>query len=194
MKKTILASITLLLITLATSGIQAQTPEKKEAETPPTGAVDAWRNAMPPQSEVTAPAAALAEEVDGEETESQVENRIQNLEQQLLEALKQRDPATLKFLLADDLMIAGVSIPGGQSDKVRFIDWAQKKLELKSYSVQKTAVRVYPSTAVVTVHYKRQASIAGAPSDGDFMVTNVWVKRGKQWQAVSHHISPVAKM
>lgn len=194
MKKTILASITLLLIALANSGINAQTPEKKETETPPTAAADAWRTALLPQSEVTAPAAALAEEVDEEETESQVENRILNLEQRLLEALRQRDSTTLKSLLADDLMIAGVSIPGGQSDKIRFIDWAQKKLELKSYTVQKAAVRVFPSTAVVTVYYKRLASIAGAPSDGDFMVTDVWVKRGKQWQAISHHISSVAKM
>ena len=194
MKTTILASVALLLIISANSGIQAQTPEKKEVETPPTAAVDAWRTAMPPQSETTALAADDADELEGEETDSQVESRILNSEQRLLEALKQRDQATLKSLLADDLMIAGVNIPGGQSDKIRFIDWAQKKLELKSYTVQKTAVRVFPSTAVVTVHYNRQASIAGVPSDGDFMVTDVWVKRGKQWQAVSHHVSSVAKM
>jgi len=193
MKITILASITLLFITVANSGIQAQTPEKKDTETPQTTTVDAWRNALPPQSEVTAPAAE-ADAFEGEETESQVENRILNLEQRLLEALRQRDQATLKNLLADDIVIAGLNIPGAQSDKVRFIDWAQKKLELKSYTVQKTAIRVFPLTAVVTVHYKRQASIAGAPSDGDFIVTGVWVKRGKQWQAISHHISPVAKM
>jgi len=193
MKITILASITLLFITLGNSGIQAQTPEKKDTETPQTTTVAAWRNALPPQSEVTAPAAE-ADAFEGEETESQVENRILNLEQRLLEALRQRDQATLKNLLADDIVIAGLNIPGAQSDKVRFIDWAQKKLELKSYTVQKTAIRVFPLTAVVTVHYKRQASIAGAPSDGDFIVTGVWVKRGKQWQAISHHISPVAKM
>jgi len=193
MKITILASITLLFITVANSGIQAQTPEKKDTETPQTTTVDAWRNALPPQSEVTAPAAE-ADAFEGEETESQVENRILNLEQRLLEALRQRDQATLKNLLADDIVIAGLNIPGAQSDKVRFIDWAQKKLELKSYTVQKTAIRVFPLTAVVTVHYKRQASIAGAPSDGDFIVTGVWVKRGKQWQAISHHISPVARI
>ena len=194
MKTTILASITLLFITLGNSGIKAQTPEKKDTETPQTTTVDAWRNALPPQSEVTAPAAAEADAFEGEETESQVENRILNLEQRLLEALRQRDQATLKNLLADDIVIAGLNIPGAQSDKVRFIDWAQKKLELKSYTVQKTAIRVFPLTAVVTVHYKRQASIAGAPSDGDFIVTGVWVKRGKQWQAISHHISPVARI
>ncbi len=194
MKTTTLASITLLFITVGISGIQAQTPEKKEVETPPTAAADAWRNAMPPQSEVIAPDAAEADEFESEETESQVENRILNLEQRLLEALRQRDQATLKNLLADDIVIAGLNIPGAQSDKVRFIDWAQKKLELKSYVVQKTAIRVFPSTAVVTVHYKRQANIAGSPSDGDFIVTGVWAKRGKQWQAISHHVSPVAKM
>ncbi|MEJ7848049.1 MAG: nuclear transport factor 2 family protein [Pyrinomonadaceae bacterium] len=195
MMKTILASITLLLVTLATSGIQAQTPEKQDPEKPQTTTLDAWRTALPPQSEQTsAPATADGDAYEGEETESQVESRILDLEQRLLVALKQRDPAALKFLLADDLVVAGVNIPGTQSDKSRFIDWAQKKLELKSYSVHKTDVRVFPSVSVVTVHYKRQASIAGVASDGEFIVTNVWAKRGRQWQAISHHVSALTKM
>ncbi|HLM02247.1 MAG TPA: nuclear transport factor 2 family protein, partial [Pyrinomonadaceae bacterium] len=77
--------------------------------------------------------------------------------------------------------------------KTRYIEWALRNLELKSYNLEKTTVRVYPSTAIVTFNYKRQATVAGAPADGDFIVTDVWVKRGKRWQAASHHISPLPK-
>jgi hypothetical protein len=90
-------------------------------------------------------------------------------------------------------MPAGENITASQSDKTRFIDWTLKNLELKSYVVEKTTVRVYRTTAVVTTHYKRQAIVAGSPSDGDFIATDVWVKRGKLWQAVSNHVSPLPK-
>lgn len=197
MQKMILATTALLLITLIGISADAQNTDKKEDEKPKTTTVDAWRNALP-QSETTGiPPAVVMEEstdnVEGAEDKAQIEKRILDLEQRLLEALKQRDPAALKVLLADDFILAGVNIPGTQPDKTRFIEWAQKKLELKSYNIQKTTVRVYPTTAVVTTSYKRQAKIAGLPTDGDFIVTDVWVKRGKRWQAVSHHISRLEK-
>lgn len=197
MQKMILATTALLLITLTSVSANAQNTDKKEDEKPKTSTVDAWRNALPQSETVDAPPAVVMEEskdnVEGAEDEAQIKKRILDLEQRLMEALKQRDPATLKVLLADDFVLAGVNIPGTQPDKTRFIEWAQKKLELKSYNIQKATVRVYPTTAVVTTSYKRQATIAGSPTDGDFIVTDVWVKRGKRWQAVSHHISQLEK-
>ncbi len=193
----ILATAALVFITLTGVSADAQNTNKKEDEKPKTTTVDAWRNALP-QSETTGipPVVVMEESTDNVEVAedtTQIEKRIIDLEQRLMEALKQRDPAALKVLLADDFMLAGVNIPGTQPDKTRFIEWAQKKLELKSYIIQKTTVRVYPTTAVVTTSYKRQAKIAGLPTDGDFTVTDVWVKRGKRWQAVSHHISRLEK-
>jgi ketosteroid isomerase-like protein len=197
MQKTILVTTAFLLITLTGIGANAQSTDKKENEKNKTTTVDAWRNALPQSETTEAPPVVVMEEskdnVEAAEDEAQIEKRILELEQRLMEALKQRDSAALKNLLADDFMLAGVNIPGSQPDKTRFIEWAQKKLELKSYNVQKTTVRVYPTTAVVTTNYKRQASIAGSPTDGDFIVTDVWVKRGKRWQAVSHHISRLEK-
>jgi len=197
MQKTILVTTAFLLITLTGIGANAQSTDKKENEKNKTTTVDAWRNALPQSETTEAPPVVVMEEskdnVEAAEEEAQIEKRILELEQRLMEALKQRDSAALKHLLADDFMLAGVNIPGSQPDKTRFIEWAQKKLELKSYNVQKTTVRVYPTTAVVTTNYKRQASIAGSPTDGDFIVTDVWVKRGKLWQAVSHHISRLEK-
>jgi ketosteroid isomerase-like protein len=188
----------LLLITLASGSLRAQGTEKKEAEK--TTTIDAWREALPDgnQSADTPPVVAMDESkdnVESEETPAQVEKRILDLERRLMEALKMRDSATLKRFLADDFVLAGMNLTGTetQSVKTRYIDWALRNLELKSYNLEKTTVRVYPSTAIVTFNYKRQATVAGSPADGDFIVTNVWVKRGKRWQAASHHISPLPK-
>lgn len=199
MKKIILAAIMLLSGTLANITTNAQVTEKKEEEKSKTTTVDVWRGAMPPQSEQNSdiPPVVVMEEstdnVESKENVAEVEKRVIALDQRLMEALKKRDAVALNSLVADDFMLVGVTIPGEQTDKIRYIDWALKKVEIKSYNLEKTTVRAYPTLAIVTTKYKRQATIAGAPSDGDFIVTNVWVKRGKMWQAVSQHTSQASK-
>lgn len=199
MRKMILVIMpALLLIALAGASASAQGTEKKETEK--TTTLDAWRQALPDgdQSPNIPPRVAMGDSkdnVEAEETPAQIEKRILDLERRLMEALKLRDAATLQRLLADDFILAGMNLTGtaSQPDKTRYIEWALKNLELKSYNLEKTTVRVYASTAIVTFNFKRQASVAGSPADGDFMVTDVWVKRGKRWQAAAHHISPLPK-
>jgi len=195
MQKMILIIATLFLITSASIDAHAQSTEKKEPEK--ITAVDAWRQALPESEQTSNTPVVVMDEstnrVEARETPEQVEERILDLEQKLMEALKGRDSVALKYLLADDFIPAGVNITAAQPDKARFIEWSLKNLEIKSYTVEKTTVRVYQSTAVVTVQYKRQAAVAGVPSDGNFIATDVWVRRGKQWQAVSHHVSPLPK-
>lgn len=198
MRKTILVTIALLLITSANITAKAQNTEKKEDEKPKTTTVDAWRESIPQGEQIsdTPPVVVMEESrdnVEKKESAAEIEKRVLALDQRLMEAIKQRDAAALQYLLAEDFIFAGVNIPGTQTDKTRYIDWALKKFELKTYSFEKTTVRAFPSAAIVTTNYKRQAVIAGSPSDGDFIVTNVWVKRGKLWQAVSQHNSQTAK-
>jgi len=198
MQKMILVITTLLLATLASISVNAQATQKKETEKKETTTADAWRQALPEGEQVseTQPVVIVEESrdnVEAAENAAQTEKRILDLQRRLMEAIKGRDSVTLKYLLADDFMPAGENITASQSDKTRFIDWTLKNLELKSYVVEKTTVRVYRTTAVVTTHYKRQAIVAGSPSDGNFIATDVWVKRGKLWQAVSHHVSELPK-
>lgn len=199
MRKMILVIIpALLFITLASASVRAQGTEKKETEK--TTTIDAWKQALPDgdQSADTPLKVAMGDSkdnVESEETPAQIEKRILDLERRLMEAVKLRDAAALQRFLADDFILAGMNLTGtaAQSDKTRYIEWALKNLELKSYNLEKTTVRVYSSTAIVTFNFKRQASVAGSPADGDFIVTDVWVKRGKRWQAASHHISLLPK-
>jgi ketosteroid isomerase-like protein len=196
MRKTIRLMTVLLLVTIANLAAYAQQDkEKKEAEKPQTTTADAWRNALPvnEQPATNQPVNEQAKQSEVVETNADIERKVLELEKRLMSAVKGRDSATLKSLLADDFLLAGINIEGAKSDKIRYINWAVKSLELKTYSLGKTTVRIFPETAIVSYNYTRQASIAGVPSDGDFVVTDVWVKRGDQWLAVSQHISSVPK-
>jgi ketosteroid isomerase-like protein len=196
MQKIILVIAVFTIITLTNFSTPAQDKEKKEAEKPTTTTVDAWRDAMPTTEQPTTnsfPVDPDANDPEVVETPAQIEKKVLELEKSMMEALQKRDSATLKNLLAEDFLLTGINIAGAKSDKIGYIDWALKNLELKTYVLDKPKVRAYPTTAIVIYNYKRQATINGAPSDGDFVVTDVWVKRGNRWRAVSHHISPLPK-
>jgi ketosteroid isomerase-like protein len=198
MQKTTLAISTFLLLIFVTVNGYAQSTEKKDGEKTQTGTADAWRQAIP-EAEQTAntPLLIAPEEsrdnVEAVESAALIEKRILELEQRLVEAIKKRDSASLKHLLADDFIPAGAHITGALQDKTNYIEWTLKNLELKSYNLEKTTVRVYETTAVVTSQFKQQAVVAGSILDGNFIATDVWVKHGKRWQIVSQHISPVSK-
>lgn len=197
MRKISLMITACLLVTLATIiGADAQTLEKKDSE---KTTVDAWRGAIPQgeQSSDAPPTVITAESrdnVEARETPAEIEKRILELQTRFMEALKKRDAATLNYLLADDFAPTEISATDSQTDKNRFIQAALKNTDLKSFVVEKTTVRSYRTAAVVTVRYKQQSGAAGAAaSDSGFISTDVWVKRGKLWQAVSHHVSPIPK-
>lgn len=183
-----------VLIALASFSVGAQTPDKKAEEKPKGSQIDAWHEALPHTQANAMPDVYMAEStenVEVAETPAQIEKRILEMEGRLLEALKARDSATLQLLIADELLLGGLNLPGKQTDKERYIDWVKNKYELKSYTIEDPVLRVFPRTVLVTYKIKRQATVGGAPADGDFTVTDVWVLRSKRWQAVSHHILPV---
>lgn len=188
MKNFILITSAAVLLGTLSGVAAAQSDEKKPAEKSTTA--DAWRQALPQAAQ--GPPAAVSEEADDNANAAQsapTREVIIEQERKLLEAVKQRDHAALNQLLARDLTVAGINLTGQKSDKSNYIDWAQKSFELKSYDIEKITVRVYDKIAVATVRYKQQATVATVASNGDFVATDVWIKRDNQWQAVSHHVS-----
>lgn len=199
MKKMILTASACAFIALTGIGAHAQDTDKKDEKKSEPTTLDAWRGALPANEQpayqpTTKIVGRLNNDPDSEETPAEIEQRVLALEARFLKALNQRKPEALNKLIADDFVIAGVNIPGAQSDKGRFIDWTQKQFNLKSYTMDRPTVHTYATAAVVSYNYKRQASVGNMPADGDFTVTDVWVKNNDQWQLVSHHISPLPKL
>ncbi len=191
MKKIFSVIFAVALLVIANSEAKAQDAPKKEESK--TSTVDAWREAMPQSEDSAAPYRISEEQMAKDSTPKQNEEfiirKVTKLEISFIEALKKRDAAALDGLLAADFTPVGINLNEKAADKQHFIEWALKSFQLKNYTIENSSVRAFPETAVVTTIYKRQASIANMSSDGDFVMTDVWVKRDNRWQAVSHHIS-----
>lgn len=197
MKKAVLFSLALIFLTLASDSAQAQNKDDEKKPQPTTTTVDAWRDAAPLSEQSGVVTAAPNEASEVTESSQQIEKRISALETELSESLKKSDSESLRQLLADDFVPVGRNLTEKQTGKNGFIDWVLKNGEHKSFAVEKMKVRVYGTdTAIATVQYKKAtdgATVAPAATDGGFVATDVWVKRGNFWQVASHHISPVPK-
>jgi ketosteroid isomerase-like protein len=69
------------------------------------------------------------------------------------------------------------------------------KYAIDSYSIDDIKVLVLGDVAVATLAYMQTAHIEGSPRDinGNFMITDVWVKRDGQWKIIERHSSRAEK-
>lgn len=188
MQKTILIITTLVLFGAASINAYAQDTETKKSGN--TSTIDAWREALPGKEEPYTDPSAAENKNNVEETAADIERKVMSLEQNLMDAYKQRNSETLKTILADDFMPAGANIKVAKPNKNTYISWALKNSELSAYTIEKISVRVYGTTALATVNYKKQTTAADTTSEKPLTATDVWVKNGTEWQLVSHHLSP----
>ncbi len=199
MQKVILAVTVFVFITTASIGIHAQEKKKNDTNKPQTTTIDAWRRAFPQIQEESTDVPAYPTRTDPEITEeyvesaAEIEKTIVDLERKLMTAFKQSDAGTLSYLLADDFMAVGENLNDTQPNKIGYIQWVSKNPKFKSYKLDKISIRIFGKTAIATVHYKHQAAATGSSVNEDFIVTDVWVKNGDLWQAVSHHVSRMPK-
>jgi ketosteroid isomerase-like protein len=69
------------------------------------------------------------------------------------------------------------------------------KYIIDSYSIDDIKVLALGDVAVATLAYRQTAHIEGSPRDinGDFMITDVWVKRAGEWKIIERHSSRAEK-
>jgi len=103
-------------------------------------------------------------------------------------AWKNKDVVTVRKLLSDDFTLTSSLSAGGLVDKE---DWIAK-LELydcKAFHFDKIQVRIYDNTSVVNSWFHQDATANGKDWSGNFLITDVWVKKDKDWQVVTRHAS-----
>jgi ketosteroid isomerase-like protein len=118
-----------------------------------------------------------------------LEQELVKLENEWARAWQQPDPTALENLLGDDFTFTSSRSQGETSNKRQYIDTTLKLVRGDGYSFEKMTVRIYGETAVITAQFQQSASFAGQDWSGDFLLTDVWVKRDGRWQAVARHIS-----
>src|ERR1700722_7788213 len=119
-----------------------------------------------------------------------LEAEFRKIENQWAEADKNKDAVALGRLLADDWIflsplgtetkaqhLAGLKSGGDKLESITFIDMK---------------VRLFDNIAVITGHEHEKSTSNGKDSSGDYLWTDVFVKRQGHWLAVNSQDTPLA--
>ena len=127
------------------------------------------------------------------EANGEIEPQIIKLENEWIEAIARRDAELLEHLLGDHFTIAGW-LPNGQiADRSLYLADCLTPVEVTdaSYSFEQWRIQVHGRVCVVNFLLDSRAKVFGKPWGGRFLLTDVWLKEGGRWRAVTRHTSPV---
>jgi ketosteroid isomerase-like protein len=104
------------------------------------------------------------------------------LEQAWMEAIQRKDLATLDRILAPEYAYTA----SGQGRRTRQ-NWMETVAvyDIEDFTILDIDVRLYGDVAVVLPDYRQTAVVNGEPRSGDFLITDVWVRRDGAWQVVA---------
>lgn len=112
------------------------------------------------------------------------------IEHDWVDALPKKDAATLDKVLADDWSEVG---PAGKttSKSEALTDLKSGATHWDSISLGEMNVRVYGNTAVVRGTSEEKSQYNGKDTSGQYAFTDVFVKQGGSWKAVSTQLTRV---
>lgn len=117
---------------------------------------------------------------------------LRTIQQELAAAWIARDRATIERLIAPDWQathVAGQRLT--RPDVFRDMFESDANV-IASMTVDEVDVRVFGDSAVVTGRTRAQGAQAGVPYNVTLRFTDVFVRRGDQWQAVASHATLIA--
>lgn len=127
-----------------------------------------------------------------------VQDEIIRLETAFAEAIKSRDTVQTKKFQWETYFLA-VGIRGKPLQIIPRQYWLSnlKNYIVESYSIDDIKVNVYGKTAVALLLYTQNATSGGQDRSAQFVLTDIWVKKGKKWLIAERHSSrpegPVTK-
>ena len=105
------------------------------------------------------------------------------IENEWWQADKTKDAKALDRILADDWFYLG---PKGTMTKAQELADLEKRDEnIESLTLMDMKVRVYGDVAIVTLREHEKSTKSTTDSSGDYLYTDVFVKRQGHWQAVN---------
>lgn len=161
----------------------------KEGQKPATSTVDAWRQALPPQTETVETPEASSAVTPQQTTREASEKMLLALERKWMGALQQRDASALSQIISPDFTLVSPRLVVNVGDRDRYFQHAMRDLSLTSYDFEDLTVRLYGRTALVSGRLKQTANVAGEDWGGAYLFTDVWINRDGIWQVVNRHTS-----
>ena len=113
-----------------------------------------------------------------------IAHELTGLSREWMEAVQQHDRDRLEELLAEEFTVAGLLGEVGRSE---WIENAATANELDEFVYEEIEIEVYGTTAVLSSRYREVARLGEQDLGGDFLVTDVWVRRDGRWQVVRRH-------
>src|SRR5438552_14958850 len=116
-------------------------------------------------------------------TTFEVEQELRQLNDEWVKALVRRDGETLQRIMAEDFFF---TYPLEGDDKAQFIsDVTSGDLKIEHITRHHLSVRVFGSTAVLTVRDTARWNYKGREIGGQYKIIQVYAERDHRWQMVA---------
>lgn len=116
------------------------------------------------------------------------EHKIRAAEDRLRDAMLTSDVHALDQLLSADLIFTNHS--GQVLSKTDDIEAHEKGyLKISSLELSEQLIKPFGETFVVSVRAKLTGTYQGAPANGEFRFTRVWMKENNVWRVIAGHSS-----
>jgi Domain of unknown function (DUF4440) len=108
-----------------------------------------------------------------------------------MEAVRDRDMEFLEDLLAPEFTLT-TGRPGAEVRSRReWLEVTRDQYAIESFAFDAIHVDVYPGAAVVRSRYSQRGRMGDADRSQPFLMTDVLIRRGDGWRAVTRHITPL---
>jgi hypothetical protein len=125
-----------------------------------------------------------------------IEQQIIAREREFSEIVKARSVERAKAIQADGYRLL-IRVEGTKLVEVSQEPWLKllPRYVVDSYSTDDIKVLALGDVAIATLAFQQTAHIEGDPRNisGDFMLTDVWVKRDGEWKIIERHSSRAEK-
>ena len=111
------------------------------------------------------------------------EDKITQIEYELVEAFLRRDIKTLDRILADEFIITDPHGPSFTKEQY-LADLARERVSFKSLVIDEIEVRVIEGTAVVTGKATADGRSLDGAYKGQYSFLDVYLKKSSGWQAI----------
>jgi ketosteroid isomerase-like protein len=119
-------------------------------------------------------------------------SQIERLERRWADAVRDRDMDFLDRLLGEEFTLT-TGRPGAPvRGREEWLAIARDRYVIEEYEFESLDVLPYGHVALARSRYRQRASLDGEDRTQVFLMTDVFVRRGGSWHAVTRHISPLA--
>ncbi|MEP6911282.1 MAG: nuclear transport factor 2 family protein [bacterium] len=175
--------ITLTLMWGVAPTIVATAQEKQK----PSTTIDSWRQALPPEAEQAEEMPGVAASLPSND---ETQKTVLSLELRWMDSLRVGDADSLSQIVSSDFTFASPRAIN-LKDRIKYLEYALGDLKLTFYEFEKTRVRVFGRTAIVSGLLRQKATVKGEDWGGSYLITDVWLNREGTWRVVSRHESPL---